>query len=733
VVTALYRRYRPDTFAEVIGQEHVTDPLRQALRAGRSNHAYLFSGPRGCGKTTSARILARCLNCAQGPTDTPCGVCDSCVELARGGSGSLDVVEIDAASHGGVDDARELRERATFAPARDRYKIFIIDEAHMVTPQGFNALLKIVEEPPEHIKFVFATTEPDKVLGTIRSRTHHYPFHLVPPERLQTYLQQLCDAEGVAVGKGVLPLVVRAGAGSVRDSLSVLDQLAAGAGEGGIDYERAVSLLGYTHATLLDDVVEAFAAGDGATVFRVVDRVVSSGQDPRRFVEDLLQRLRDLVVVHAVGDRAKEVFPGVPEDQLERMHRQAAAYGAAALSRSADLANAASTEMTGATSPRLHLELLCARMLLPAAEDGERGLAARLERVERRLAVPVPGSAPVSVAPPAAAPVAVAAPVATPVVPAPPAPPASRVPVPAARAVEEPAAPPVVPPAAAERDGVREQAAPVPQDPATDWAPEARAEAPAAPAEPVPAAAPGGAPGGPSGADATEAVRGMWPAVLDHLAGVKRRTWTRVSQDAQVLSVDDEQVVLQFRHAGTMAAFASGPHADFVRESLVAVLGLDRQVVAVAESGGSSAPAPAAPRQPLTAPPAAEAAPRPASTRPAAPAAPAAPAPAPGRPVASAPAAPAAPQVPDADLPPEPPDDFEPPPEDDPPFRGADLARSAARAPGRPAGAAAAAAPPVAEDEPSRDDADAEDSGMVGAAVVEQLLGGRVISIDHRS
>ena len=286
--TALYRRYRPESFAEVIGQEHVTVPLSAALDKDRVNHAYLFSGPRGCGKTTSARILARCLNCEQGPTSTPCGVCDSCVDLARGGPGSLDVVEIDAASHGGVDDARSLRERAVFAPARDRFKIFIIDEAHMVSTQGFNALLKIVEEPPPHVRFVFATTEPEKVIGTIRSRTHHYPFRLVPPERLQAYLAELCEREGVRVGQGVLPLVVRAGAGSVRDSLSVLDQLIAGAGPGGLEYGTAVSLLGYTDGALLDDVVDALAAGDGATVFRVVDRVIESGHDPRRFVEDLL-------------------------------------------------------------------------------------------------------------------------------------------------------------------------------------------------------------------------------------------------------------------------------------------------------------------------------------------------------------------------------------------------------------------------------------------------------------
>ncbi len=395
---ALYRRYRPETFAEVIGQEHVTEPLAQALRADRVTHAYLFSGPRGCGKTTSARILARCLNCAQGPTPEPCGTCDSCVELGRGGSGSLDVVEIDAASHNGVDDARDLRERAAFAPARDRYKVFILDEAHMVTPQGFNALLKIVEEPPPHVKFIFATTEPDKVIGTIRSRTHHYPFRLVAPDTLLPYLEQLCREEGVAVGAGVLPLVVRAGGGSVRDSLSVLDQLIAGADEGGLDYERSVALLGYTHAALLDDVVGAISTRDGASAFRVVDRVISSGHEPRRFIEDLLERLRDLIVIAASGESARAALRDLPSDQLERMRAQAAALGPAELSRSADLVNTALTEMTGATSPRLHLELLVARLLLPAMDDG--GVVARLERVERAVdgaprVAPAPEAAPV--------------------------------------------------------------------------------------------------------------------------------------------------------------------------------------------------------------------------------------------------------------------------------------------------------------------------------------------------
>lgn len=400
---ALYRRYRPETFAELIGQAQVTAPLMTALRTDRVNHAYLFSGPRGCGKTTSARILARCLNCAEGPTDTPCGKCASCIELSRDGSGSLDVVEIDAASHNGVDDARDLRERAIFAPARDRFKIFILDEAHMVTPQGFNALLKIVEEPPAHVKFIFATTEPEKVIGTIRSRTHHYPFRLVAPAEMLDYLEEVCATEKVKPAPGVLTLVVRAGGGSVRDSLSLLDQLIAGSelksGAAEIEYDRAAALLGYTHANLLDEVVDAFATQNSSLVFSSVDKVIQSGQDPRRFVEDLLEKLRDLIVVLSVGDEAKSVLRGIAPAELEKMGLQAMSFGMAELTHAAGAVANALTEMSGATSPKLQLELMCAKVLVPASDKTEVGSLARIERLERRMGVAVaaePVSTPVA-------------------------------------------------------------------------------------------------------------------------------------------------------------------------------------------------------------------------------------------------------------------------------------------------------------------------------------------------
>jgi DNA polymerase-3 subunit gamma/tau len=415
---ALYRRYRPETFAELIGQSQVTAPLMTALKTDRVNHAYLFSGPRGCGKTTSARILARCLNCAEGPTDTPCGKCASCIELSRDGSGSLDVVEIDAASHNGVDDARDLRERAIFAPARDRFKIFILDEAHMVTPQGFNALLKIVEEPPAHVKFIFATTEPEKVIGTIRSRTHHYPFRLVAPAEMLDYLEEVCATEKVKPAPGVLTLVVRAGGGSVRDSLSLLDQLIAGSelksGSAEIEYDRAAALLGYTHANLLDEVVDAFATQNSSLVFSSVDKVIQSGQDPRRFVEDLLEKLRDLIVVLSVGDEAKSVLRGIAPAELEKMGLQAMSFGMAELTHAAGAVANALTEMSGATSPKLQLELMCAKVLVPASDKTEVGSLARIERLERRMGVAPAAdhvSAPVASTPSVAAPkVAPAAP-----------------------------------------------------------------------------------------------------------------------------------------------------------------------------------------------------------------------------------------------------------------------------------------------------------------------------------
>ena len=619
---ALYRRYRPESFAEVIGQEHVTDPLQQALRNNRVNHAYLFSGPRGCGKTTSARILARCLNCEKGPTPTPCGECQSCRDLARNGPGSIDVIEIDAASHGGVDDARDLREKAFFGPASSRYKIYIIDEAHMVTSAGFNALLKVVEEPPEHLKFIFATTEPEKVIGTIRSRTHHYPFRLVPPGTLRDYLAEVCQKEDIPVDEGVLPLVVRAGAGSVRDSMSVMDQLLAGAGAEGVTYAMATSLLGYTDGSLLDSVVEAFASGDGSAAFEVVDRIIEGGNDPRRFVADLLERLRDLVILAAVPDALDKGLIDAPADVLERMQAQADVFGPAELSRAADLVNEGLTEMRGATSPRLQLELICARVLLPAAYGDERSVMARLDRLERGVSfsgggagpamgyVPgpeahggtagAPGAAPV---PPGGGAAAARAAVRTGGAPGPagpeggavsvPAPPAQTAPTPAAPAQPQapaapaPAAPaPAAPgawPTAATAGGGRKPGGWPTAAPAGGGQP-----APAPASAPVPAAsAPGAASGGLD-------PRMLWPNILEAVKNRRRFTWILLSQNAQVAGFDGTTLQLGFVNAGARDNFASSGSEDVLRQALAEQFNVQWKIEAIVDPSGGPAPSSAA-------------------------------------------------------------------------------------------------------------------------------------------
>ncbi|HEV8561729.1 MAG TPA: DNA polymerase III subunit gamma and tau [Actinophytocola sp.] len=609
---ALYRKYRPATFAEVVGQEHVTEPLRTALAARRVNHAYLFSGPRGCGKTSSARILARSLNCAQGPTPDPCGVCDSCIALAPEGPGSVDVVELDAASHGGVDDARELRDRAFYAPAASHYRVFIIDEAHMVTTQGFNALLKIVEEPPEHLVFIFATTEPDKVLPTIRSRTHHYPFRLIPPGAMRELLERNCADEGATVEPAVFPLVIRAGGGSARDTQSVLDQLLAGAGPEGVTYERAVALLGVTDVALIDDLVDGLAAGDAAAVFGTVDRLVEAGHDPRRFAADLLDRLRDLVLLRAVPDAATRGLVNAPADELERMSAQAQRLGPAALTRFAEIVHNGLVEMRGATAPRLLLELLCARMLLPSAVSADAAVDSavlqRLERIERRVTVTQDGAGPAP-----AAPQQVPAPAPKPNVEQEPAPAAARQPAASTRDTA-PAAQPARPPAASGRD----MASP--------------AEPPAAAADPAPASA------APSAMDAT-AIRRVWPALLDAVRATSRSTQAMLT-NAAVHAVEGDTVIISHTAAPLAKRLGEPRNVDAIAQALTDVVGGHWRVKTV-HAAADAAP-PAAEPTPPAAPP-----PPTASAEP-----PSRPAPAPAPP-------PPAPAVRDEPPPPEPDDDFD--------------------------------------------------------------------------
>ncbi|MFC7754856.1 DNA polymerase III subunit gamma and tau [Tsukamurella soli] len=645
---ALYRKYRPATFAEVVGQEHVTEPLSTALDSGRINHAYLFSGPRGCGKTSSARILARSLNCEQGPTSTPCGVCNSCIALAPGGPGNLDVTEMDAASHGGVDDARELRDRAFYAPAESRYRVFIVDEAHMVTPQGFNALLKIVEEPPEHLIFIFATTEPEKVLTTIRSRTHHYPFRLLAPAVMRPLLERICGAESVPVEPAVYPLVIRAGGGSPRDSLSIMDQLLAGAGPEGVTYQRALGLLGVTDVALIDSAVDALAESDGAALFGAVERVMDAGHDPRRFAMDLLERLRDLILLNTVPDAADRGLIDVPVDVLDQMRSEASRLGLGTLTRCAEVTHASLAEMRGATSPRLLLEVMCARMLLPGADDSHAALLQRVEVLERRP-VGASGGAPAPAGGASDAPAgdqrfvrpsqrpaqpaqqaeqAEQEPVPVPVpptrpVPEPPVPQAAEsAPPPQPEPVAEPASPqpePVAEPAPPPVDqtpegvpvmhrpaGADERATdPVPAEPAApaprEWAPsspdptrpqprpQSAATRPAQPAAPQPPAArPAPGPG-----VTVEQIRGGWPRVL-RAVNTRSRVLGTLMANVQVGSIVGDTLHLTVGNPALRGRFHDPQHAQTLRDAVREVFGPTWEVEV-----GDGAGAPATPSAPV--------------------------------------------------------------------------------------------------------------------------------------
>jgi DNA polymerase-3 subunit gamma/tau len=529
---ALYRKYRPSTFSEVIGQEHVTEPLSNALESGKIHHAYLFSGPRGCGKTSSARIMARSLNCEKGPTPNPCGQCQSCKDLVANGPGSIDVIELDAATHGLVDDARDLRDKAFFAPVSSRYKIYIIDEAHQLGPGAANALLKVVEEPPPHVLFIFATTEPEKLISTIRSRTHHYPFRLVPPGILATHLEKVCESEGIKVAKGVIPLVVRASGGSVRDALSVLGQLLAGAGKSGVTYEIAIQLLGYTDGALLDEAIDAMAARDGATLFKAIDRVIESGHDPRRFTQDFLERLRDLIIVGAVEESASQILREIPEDQLQRMRTQASIIGTANLIRSADIVAAGLTQMRGATAPRLMLELICGRILLPGSDDV--GLISRIERLELRENISVPQ--------------------------------------PVAAKVEAPKAAPV-----------KESAKEIVKEEVKETKEEVKA--------PIRAAAPTPNANKPTGPIDAAALRRFWPEVIENVKKRRRLTWSLLSSSAHVLSVDEKAITIGIVNAGARDSFTRSGSDEILRAAFVDVTGLDLKIECVVDaSANSSAP-----------------------------------------------------------------------------------------------------------------------------------------------
>ncbi len=527
---ALYRKYRPSVFADVIGQEHVTVPLSNALESGKTHHAYLFSGPRGCGKTSSARIMARSLNCEKGPTPNPCGKCQSCTDLVANGPGSIDVIELDAATHGLVDDARDLRDKAFFAPVQSKYKIYIIDEAHQLGPGAANALLKVVEEPPAHVIFIFATTEPEKLISTIRSRTHHYPFRLVPPGILGTHLEKVCESEGVKVAKGVIPLVVRASGGSVRDALSVLGQLLAGAGKDGVSYEIAIQLLGFTDGALLDDAMDAISARDGATLFKTVDRVIESGHDPRRFTQDLLERLRDLMIVDALeATNANSILRELPDDQLERMRVQAKSIGQASLSRAADIAAEGLTQMRGATAPRLILELICGRILLPMGDSSEAGLLARIERLERVESIaPQPRAAAPAAKAQAADPADYISPVTAEA--------KREVPAKAAKAKDEVVA-----------AVVKEEKAAA--------APERRIDS-----------------------MDVAGLRRLWPDVIENVKKRRRLTWSLLSASAQILGVDEKIITIGIVNAGARDSFVRSESDEILRQAFIEVVGLDRKI-----------------------------------------------------------------------------------------------------------------------------------------------------------